>query len=58
LQTIDLDRGCFACMLGGVEKRTLFMTANEWSGPANMGDGPRRGQVLTVGATAPGVGWP
>jgi sugar lactone lactonase YvrE len=25
LQTIDLDRGCFACMLGGVDNRTLFM---------------------------------
>jgi hypothetical protein len=22
LQTIDLDRGCFACMLGGVDKRS------------------------------------
>jgi sugar lactone lactonase YvrE len=58
LQTVDLDRGCFACMLGGTDRRTLFMTANEWTGPANMGDGPRMGQVLTVGAPAPGVGWP
>jgi sugar lactone lactonase YvrE len=52
LQTIDLDRGCFACALGGPNGRTLFLIANEWSGPANTG------QVLTVGAPAAGVGWP
>jgi sugar lactone lactonase YvrE len=58
LQTIDLDRGCFACMLGGPDGRTLFLTANEWSGPANMADGPRRGQVLTIEVSVPGAGWP
>ena len=58
LQTIELDRGCFACALGGVDRRTLFMMATEWSGPANMFDGPRTGQVLTAEAPAPGVGWP
>ncbi len=29
LQTIDLDRGCFACMLGGMNKQTLFLMAND-----------------------------
>jgi len=59
LQTIDLDRGCYACMLGGVDNRTLFLTANEWPVPANMaGDGVRTGQVLTLEVPAPGVGWP
>jgi sugar lactone lactonase YvrE len=58
LQTIELDRGCFACMLGGADKRTLFMVATEWSGTANMGEGARTGQVLTVEAAAPGAGWP
>jgi sugar lactone lactonase YvrE len=58
LQTIDLDRGCFACMLGGADRRTLFMIANEWGGPASMADGVRTGQVLTALAPAPGVGWP
>src|ERR671935_803950 len=53
LQTIELDRGCFACMLGGVNKRTLFMVAAVWD-PANMmGGGARTGQVLTVEAPAP-----
>ena len=58
LQTIELDRGCFACALGGAGRRTLCLMAAEWSGPANMFDGPRTGQVLTVEAPAPGVGWP
>jgi sugar lactone lactonase YvrE len=58
LQTIELDRGCFACMLGGADRRTLFLLANEWRGPASMADGSRAGQVLTVEAPAPGVGWP
>ena len=58
LETIDLDRGCFACMLGGADRRTLFMTANDWRGPSNMADGQRMGQVLTVEAPAPGAGWP
>ncbi len=58
LQTIDLDRGCFACMLGGVNKRTLFLMANEWGGPAAMTDASRTGQVLTVQVPVPGAGWP
>jgi sugar lactone lactonase YvrE len=58
LQRIDLDRGCFACMLGGADNRTLFMIATEWRGPENMTDGSRTGQVLTIRAPAPGAGWP
>jgi sugar lactone lactonase YvrE len=58
LQAIDLDRGCFACMLGGVDRRTLFLMAAEFSAASMAGDEPRTGQVLTVEAPAPGVGWP
>jgi len=58
LQTINLDRGCFACMLGGTDRRTLLLVATEWRGPAGMADGRRTGQVLTATAPAPGVGWP
>jgi len=58
LQTIALDRGCFACMLGGPDRRTLFLVATEWRGPAKMFEGPRTGQVLSATAPAPGVGWP
>lgn len=58
LQTIDLDRGCFACMLGGANKQTLFMMVAEWHGFENMADQARTGQVLTTRAPAPGIGWP
>jgi sugar lactone lactonase YvrE len=58
LQTVELDRGCFACALGGPDGTMLFMLAAEWRGPANIFDGPPTGQVLTVEAPAPGAGWP
>jgi sugar lactone lactonase YvrE len=58
LATINLDRGCFACMLGGADRRTLAMVATEWRGPAGIADGKRTSQVLTVPAPAPGAGWP
>ena len=54
MQMIDLDRGCFACALAGPNKRTLFLMAAEWCGPASLTDGARTGQVLTVEAPAPG----
>jgi sugar lactone lactonase YvrE len=47
LQTINLDRGCFACALGGPDMRTLFMVATEWRGPAHIADGSRTGQILS-----------
>lgn len=58
LETIELDRGCFACALGGPDRRTLFMMATEWKGPEGMFAGPRTGQVLTAQAPAPGAGRP
>jgi sugar lactone lactonase YvrE len=58
LQTINLDRGCFACTLGGADKKTLFLMAAEWLGSAKVADGARTGQVLMVEAPAAGVGFP
>jgi sugar lactone lactonase YvrE len=58
LQRIELDRGCFACALGGANRRALFMVATEWNGPGAMFAEPRTGQLLTMEAPAPGVGWP
>ncbi len=58
LQTIQVDRGCFACMLGGPDGRTLFILAAEWLGPEKMFDGPPAGLLLKAQAPAPGVGWP
>ncbi len=58
LEMIRLDRGCFACMLGGADRRTLFLMAAEWGGTAKMADASRTGQVLIARASAPGAGWP
>ena len=58
LHTIDLDRGCFACMLGGFEGTTLFMVAQEWSGMESAAGGEGSGQLLTTPAPAPAAGWP
>lgn len=58
LQTIELDRGCFACMLGGTDRKTLFLMAAEYP-PTSWGpEAKRTGQVLTAQVTVPGVGWP
>jgi sugar lactone lactonase YvrE len=60
LDVIDVDRGCFACMLGDPDRRTLFVLAAEWSGPDEM-DGPATqptGRILAVAVEVPGVGWP
>jgi sugar lactone lactonase YvrE len=57
LRTVELDRGCFACMLGGADRRTLFLVAREWYG-MDISKGMGTGQVLTAGAPAPGAGWP
>ena len=57
LQNVELDRGCFACMLGGPDRSTLFIVAAEWPAAANP-SGPRTGQVVAVEAPAPGAGWP
>jgi sugar lactone lactonase YvrE len=65
LQRVELDRSPFAFMLGGPDGRTLFIMAQEWrmsDSPADnmtrLTTGPRTGQVLTVPAPAPKVGWP
>jgi len=58
LEVVQADRGCFACMLGGEDGRTLFVVATEWGGVSDAGDGERTGQVLTHRAPAPHAGRP
>ena len=60
-RTVDVDRGCFACMLGGDDGRTLFIAAAEWYGmEAAMRDGPgSTGRLLAApGQPAPHAGRP
>ena len=57
---IELDRDCFACMLGGADRRTLFMMTAEWLGPDKVDEAlaRRTGRVLALDVEVPGVGWP
>lgn len=56
LNTVELDRGCFACALGRTGGRTLYLVTREWKGTADIA-GTRTGQVLTVEVPAPRAGW-
>jgi sugar lactone lactonase YvrE len=57
LQTVELDRGGFACVLGGPGRTTLFIVAAEWRGMKEM-VAPGSGQVLATEVEVPGAGWP
>ena len=59
--TVTADRGCFACMLGGEDGRTLFIAAAEWHGMEQaMREGPgTTGRLLAApGQPAPHAGRP
>jgi sugar lactone lactonase YvrE len=60
LERIELGRPCYAAMLGGPDRRTLFMLTAEWLGTEGIESviEARTGQVLVAEAPAPGVGWP
>jgi sugar lactone lactonase YvrE len=60
LQRIELDRACFACMLGDEDGKTLFMMVAEFQGVENLDVLFRShtGKLLTAPAPAPGAGWP
>jgi sugar lactone lactonase YvrE len=58
LETVELDRGCFACALGGPDARTLFVTAAQWRPDLPELVPAGSGQVCSVPVTVPGAGWP
>jgi sugar lactone lactonase YvrE len=65
LERVHVGMPCFACMLGGEDRQTLFMLAADWrmtdgfeDNIARLTTGPRTGQLLTAPAPSPGVGWP
>jgi sugar lactone lactonase YvrE len=53
LATVEADRGCFSCTLGGDDGRTLYVVANHY-GPEGASDGV----VLTERVTVPRGGRP
>jgi sugar lactone lactonase YvrE len=58
LQTVPLDRGGFACVLGGPDRRTLFVTAAEWRPDLPELVPAGSGQVCAAAVTVSGAGWP
>jgi sugar lactone lactonase YvrE len=53
---VDTGRGCFACMLGGADRRTLFlMTAEGFEGAAIR---RRTAAIEVVEVEVPGAGYP
>jgi sugar lactone lactonase YvrE len=60
LDRIELDRPCYACMLGGQDGRTLFMVVAKWFGPDRMDEllEAKTGQILTARVDVPHAGWP
>ncbi|HEU5352957.1 MAG TPA: SMP-30/gluconolactonase/LRE family protein [Actinocrinis sp.] len=62
---LDADRAPFAMMLGGPDRRTLFICTAEWRNGdgitdnlARLVNGPRTGKILTLPVAVPGVGRP
>ena len=55
-QRIAVENEAFACMLGGPERRTLFICTAPDSNPEKTGD--RGGRIETVDVEIPGAGLP
>ena len=67
LQRVELpeNRAPFALMLGGPDRRTLFILTAEWrladghvDNLDRLANGPRTGQILTLPVSVPGAGRP
>lgn len=58
VDTVEVDRGCFACMLGGDDGLTLFILAAQWRGFEHMFELSGSGMVIAVDAPAPAAGRP
>lgn len=56
LERIELDRMCFAVMLGGDDGRTLYMVANEWTGTVDVTH--PTGRVFSTRVAVPHAGYP
>jgi len=60
LDRIELDRPCYASMLGGEDGTTLFMVVAKWFGPDRIDElmQAKTGKVLTARVDVPHAGWP
>jgi sugar lactone lactonase YvrE len=58
LEVVELDRGCFACMLGGDDGRELFMVTREWRGMEAIDPSQRTGAGSGRTGARAHAGWP
>ncbi len=59
LDRVELDRGAFACMLGGDDGRTLYAVGAYWPGASGLADQTDwDGAVWSTPAAQPRAGWP
>jgi sugar lactone lactonase YvrE len=58
LEVIEADRGCFSCMLGGDDGRTLYVGAASWFGMDRIAETAGTGQILAVRVGVPHSGRP
>ena len=57
ISTVQTDQPCFACMLGGPDRRTLYMM----TAPTSMADvvsAARQGHIACAEVETSGAGWP
>ena len=57
IDVVETDLPCYACMLGGDDRRTLFMLTATTS-DATSAAAARTGHVVTATVEVPGVGRP
>jgi sugar lactone lactonase YvrE len=58
LDEISIDRGAFACMLGGPSRRTLLIAGAKWFGMDRMGEMAGTGRLYAANVEVSGAGWP
>jgi len=57
VDVVEADQPCYACMLGGPERRHLFLVTAASSG-AHEASASRTGHILVTEVDTPGAGWP
>lgn len=58
IEEVKLDRGAFACMLGGASRRTLYIASAKWFGMDRMADMAGHGQIRAIEVSVRGAGLP
>jgi len=53
---VEVEHQAYACMLGGADRRTLYLCTAANHDPAKTGD--RQGRIEAVEVAVPGAGWP